>query len=120
MLPNSLQVFVYAAPTSMSRSIDALSALVTSSNRNPAVGIFAFFNRRRDRVKLLWKDDTGWCILYKRLDGHRFDIVTGDIVSGALTISSAKLAELLKGVAFTRRRDVDVSCCRRLALTTLK
>jgi len=30
--------------------------------------MFVFVNKRRDLLKLLWRDVTGWCLLAKRLD----------------------------------------------------
>ena len=67
MLPGGLRVWVAVAPVNMSKSIDGLAAVVAAQlSRDPKVdGVFVFVNVRRDLVKLLWKDQSGWCLLYK-------------------------------------------------------
>jgi len=53
--------------------------------------LFVFFGRRRTALKVLFFDDTGMCIVYKRLDAGAFRIpepvVTGD--AARLTGNSA-------------------------------
>jgi transposase len=38
--------------------------------------VFAFLNRRRNRIKLLVWDRTGWIIVYKRLEVGTFTVTT--------------------------------------------
>jgi len=67
--PN-LRIFLAIDPTDMRKSFDGLFALVESViNENPLSGhLFLFRNRKRDRVKLLYWDQDGLVIWYKRLE----------------------------------------------------
>jgi transposase len=64
-LPASVRVFVARGATDLRRSFDRLSAQAQEVlHQDPLSGhVFAFFNRRRDRVKLLvWeRTDSGYC-----------------------------------------------------------
>lgn len=60
--------------------------------------VFAFTNRRRNRMKLLWTDGTGTCLLTKRLErgGFRWPAVAdGEKV---VEVSAGQLALLLSGL----------------------
>lgn len=73
-LPPAVRIFVAREVTDLRKSFDALSALVPAVlAQDPFSGhLFCFFNRRRDRVKLLVWDRTGFWLFYKRLEAGRF------------------------------------------------
>ncbi len=57
-----------------------------------------FFNRGRDKVKILWYDRHGWWLMYKRLERGRFSTVS------AGELSEADLRLVLEGVDLSVRR----------------
>ena len=71
---HTVSVWLVAEPTDMRKSIDGLAQLVVDSlDRQPVSGeVFAFSNRGRDKVKLLWYDRNGFWLAYKRLERSRF------------------------------------------------
>lgn len=58
---------------------------------------FVFIGRTRKRVKVLWWDGTGLCVLSKRLDKGCYIAPWLRREEGALELSRAELALLLEG-----------------------
>lgn len=108
MLPGGLRVMLAVAPVDMRRSIDGLSEYVAMTLRHdPRVekAFFVFTNTKRDRAKVLWRDATGWCLLYKRFD-KLVVAFPSSIPEGAASVvmDPRGLARLLDGVARPRRQ----------------
>ena len=107
MLPGGLRVWVATAPVSMSKSIDGLAVVVAEQlAKDPkSDGVFVFVNAKRDRVKLLWQDQSGWCLLYKRLDARLVvrPLDAAVTTTGSVSVDGRTLATLLEGVAHLRR-----------------
>lgn len=102
MLPPSVRIFVCTAPQDMRRSFDTLALTAKQVvGEDPQSGsLFVFVGRRANRVKVLWWDQNGYCLLYKRL--HRALFVLPTPSTGAvpiIRIDATVLAQLLKGVA---------------------
>lgn len=93
-LPPSVRVFVCRAPTDMRKSFDGLCARVDSVLRqDPFSGhLFVFANRRRDKVKILYWDRSGFFLLYKRLEEGTFWLPDRN------EIGSRELMMLLEGL----------------------
>jgi transposase len=68
--------------------------------------VYVFRSKRMDRVKLLWWDGTGICLMMKRLENGQFR--WPPIEDGMIKLSAAQLSALLEGVAWAHveRRDV--------------
>ena len=87
----------------MRRSFDALAlAAKEHLGEDPQSGaLFVFVNKRLNRLKVLWFDRNGYCLLYKRLHHARFEIP-----ENVRTIDARMLATILRGVETSRVRSV--------------
>ena len=65
MIPASVRIFVCTEPVDMRRSFDGLAfAAKEKLGQDPQCGaLFVFINRRANRLKTLWFDRNGYCIL---------------------------------------------------------
>jgi transposase len=100
-LPPSVRLFVARGVTDMRKSFDTLAAVVMEVvDEDPQSGhLFLFVNRRRDRLKVLWWDGSGYCLLAKRLEHGQFrvfDRAKGK--AGAFELSASELALVLEGI----------------------
>lgn len=98
---SGIQIYVSIAPIDMRKSIDSLSVLVTQEfNQSPQSGhLYLFFNRSRDKVKVIYWDRNGFVLHYKRMEKHRF-IVPSLIGQTQLMITDMQLNGLLAGLDF--------------------
>jgi transposase len=62
--------------------------------------IYVFRAKRADRVKLLFWDQTGLCLMTKRLEEGKFRWPA--IRDGVMRLSPAQLSALLEGLDWTR------------------
>lgn len=97
----SIQIYVSITPIDMRKSIDSLSALVVQDfNNDPLSGhLFLFFNRSRDKVKIIYWDRNGYVLHYKRMEKHRF-VVPNLTTQTQLVITETQLNGLLAGLNF--------------------
>lgn len=107
-LRRETQIYVSLSPIDMRKSIDSLSALVVEDFKNdPQSGhLFIFFNRCRDKVKIVYWDKNGFVLHYKRMEKHRF-VVPKLIDKMHLIISETQLNGLLAGLNFEIMGDFD-------------
>ena len=96
--PALVQVYLYADPVDMRKSIDGLSVLVEQEMAlSPSIdALFVFCNRGRDKIKMLCWERNGFIVWYKRLEKQRFKwpaVAAGE----ALTLSGQELNWLLDG-----------------------
>jgi transposase len=101
-LPSSARIWVAAGATDMRKGFDGLAALVQETlAEDPFSGqMFVFRGKRGDRVKMLWWDGDGLCLLAKRLERGRF--VWPQATSGSISLSPAQLSMLLEGIDWRR------------------
>jgi len=101
MLPSTLRVLLYRDPVDMRKSFDGLECLVRDGlGEDPLSGsLFVFTNRRRDRVKLLLWDRSGFWIWYKRLEEGTFLFP-----SESGEIKASDLGLLLEGIDLSKAK----------------
>ena len=100
MIPSTTRIFVCTQRQDMRRSFDALAAVVQQVlAEDPMSGaMFVFANRRANRLKVLWFDRNGYCILYKRLHRALFKLPEGSAEQQTLKIDARALGQILLGV----------------------
>ena len=67
-------VYLHRDPVDFRKSIDGLSLIVDQA-MNLSVfdsALFVFCNKRRDKLKILYWDISGFCLWYTRLEKERF------------------------------------------------
>lgn len=100
-LPSSVRIYVAAEATDLRRGFDGLSALTRSViGADPMSGhLFVFLNRRRNRVKILVWDRTGYLLLYKRLERGTFRIASAPRIGMRhVEMDAGELALMLEGL----------------------
>ena len=101
MIPAGVKIWAAAAPVDMRRGLTGLAETTRELlEQDPgAGGLYLFTNKRRDRLKLLWHDRTGFCLLYKILDRRGiFRIPEAAPGAKSVTIDAAEMALILEGV----------------------
>lgn len=101
MIPPAVRIFVCTETVDMRLGFDRLAYLVRSRvGEDPEGGaLVVFANRAATRVKCLWFDRNGYCLLYKRLHRAVFALPLPTAGARAVRIDGAALAQLLAGVA---------------------
>jgi len=103
MIPFSpaTRIYLAAGATDLRKSFEGLSDLVTHQfKEDPLSGhLYVFANRKRNRIKLLYFDGTGVCVLAKRLEQGTFHWPQSAGEPGAkLRLTPQALQLLLDGV----------------------
>lgn len=98
-LPGTSRVFLAREAVDFRKAHDGLAQLVRARfGQDPLSGdVFAFLNRRRDRVKILTFDRNGLWLLYKRLERGTFPLLPLEGVERA-PVERAHLLMLLEGI----------------------
>lgn len=100
--PAAIKIYLCRQTTDMRRSFDGLAMMVQYViKQNPLSGhIFVFRNKRNNMLKLLYWDNDGYAIWYKRLEQGRF--AWPENINDDNMISSSEFAMILEGVDFTK------------------
>ena len=99
---DDVEVLLCTEPVDFRKAINGLSILVEQELAlDPfAPRIFAFTNRKRDRIKLLYWDRTGFALWLKRLEKARFP--WPEAGEATLPMTGRELNWLLDGVDWFR------------------
>ena len=68
------KIYIAVGYSDLRRGIDGFASLVQNTfHMNPQTNaLFIFCGRRSDRIKALYWDNDGYILLYKRLEGGRY------------------------------------------------
>ena len=96
---SDVRIFLCATPIKMCYGIDTLMGLAqTVFDQDPLSGhLFLFFNRERNRVKILFWDQDGFCIWYKRLERGTFPIPEAICEEQGVELDYAQLVAVARG-----------------------
>jgi transposase len=115
MIPTQVRIFLCTQPVDMRLGFDRLAQVARERvGRDPVEGgaLFVFAGRGATRLKVLWFDRNGLCLLYKRLHRAVFELPMAANGAVSIAIDSPALARLLAGVerppSGTRKNGVAV------------
>ena len=108
-LPPQIRVFLYRLPTDMRKSFHGLIALTESAlKQDPLSGsLFVFVNRRRDRIKILYWGQTGFCIWYQQLQQGTYQLPAEKALEARETVevTRSQLSLILDGIDLASARQ---------------
>jgi transposase len=86
----------------MRKSIDGLSLIIVDSlAKDPGDGtVYVFFNKAYDKIKLIYWDRNGFCLLYKRLEKQKF--IIPKIIENVLHVEPEQFRWLLDGLDISK------------------
>jgi transposase len=84
----------------MRKSIDGLCGEVHNYLGSESVdgSLFVFYNRRRDKLKLLFWERDGYWVLYKRLESGTFQMPLFEEGVSSLSLDGEQLQLILAGI----------------------
>ena len=103
-LSGQIRYYLYGPPTDMRKGFDGLSGIVRNELlRDPLNGdAFIFINRRRNLLKLLVWDQTGFVIYYKRLESGTFELPARKNGNKSIVIHREELVMILEGISLEK------------------
>ena len=112
-MPPQTRIYVCTEVVDMRLGFDRLACAVRQRlGGDPESGaLFVFANRRATRLKVLWAERNGYCLLYKRLHRAVFELPTGRGDSLVVQINAASLAKLLGGTPKSRGSRNPITQC---------
>lgn len=95
-------VYLHREPVDFRQAINGLSAIIEGAmGLSPLSGaVFVFCNRRRDKLKILYWDHSGFALWYKRLEKERFPWPRS-LPDTIIALSEEQLHRLLSGIDIT-------------------
>lgn len=94
------EIYIANQPTDFRKCFDGLCGEVISRmNGNPLCGaLFVFYNKRKDRLKMIVWDRDGYWLFYKRLELGTFEIPAFTNQQQCIALSSEQLHLILSGI----------------------
>ena len=95
-------IYLHREPVDFRKSINGLTCVVQESMELNVFSksLFVFCNRNRTKIKILFWDKTGFCLLYKRLEKDKFKWPRHS--EAVLQLSSEQFDWLLRGLDISK------------------
>lgn len=105
-LPRDTKVFLYGKPCDMRKGFDGLYGLVQNEMQlDPMTGyLFVFINKPRTHIKILFWDQDGLAIIYKRLEKGSFKRPSAQVLSPNSELFQEDLYFILRGIDFEKTK----------------
>jgi transposase len=100
-LPSTVRIYMAAEPVDLRRGFDGLAAATRQIiHADPLSGhLFCFLNRRRNRLKILLWQPSGFLLLFKRLERGCFKLPQAPLPGQRhLEMEPADLALMMEGI----------------------
>ena len=107
LLSFNTQIWFYRQPIDFRKQIDGIVYLVADTlHKDPTSGqLFVFRNKSADKLKMLYWEDQGFWLLYKRFEKSRFKFPV--IIDDTMELSTQQLQWLLTGIDFTQQQQPE-------------
>ena len=103
MFVEPVAVYIHRDPVDFRKSINGLAIIVEDAmTLSPMSGaVYVFCNKKRDKLKILYWDRTGFALWYKRLEQHKFKWPRR-LSEPVITLTEQQFHWLLEGYDITR------------------
>ncbi|MBQ8093677.1 MAG: IS66 family insertion sequence element accessory protein TnpB [Clostridia bacterium] len=101
------KILVAAGYTDMRAGLNGLASIIQFTfNRNPFSNcLFLFCGRRADRCKCIYWEDSGFVLVYKRLENGRFRWPRKE--GTMIEISEQQLHWLMEGISISQKSSIQ-------------
>ena len=100
-LNSELTYYYYITPVDMRKGFNGLMGLIHEhiSQNSREQCVYAFINKRKDKLKLLHWRVGGYILYYKRLEKGVFELPKYDIEKGLVVLTYTKMVMILDGIS---------------------
>ncbi len=102
------RIYLHRDRVDMRKGINGLSALISDMEMGDLMGsnLFIFSGRRKNSIKILYFDKSGFCLWQKRLEKDRFKWPK-KIDNEVVELSTEQLGWLLDGLDYTKMKPFE-------------
>ncbi len=105
-LPSSVKIYLSTEPTDMRKGFNTLIPIIQYQwSLDPFSGhLFVFISKKRNRAKILFWDNGGFVLIYKRLERGKFKRPVNEDSGETIPLDSTELTMLLDGIDLSNVR----------------
>jgi transposase len=103
---SDVPVYLHRGSVDFRKAINGLSIIVDNAMGHNIFepGLFVFCNKKRDKLKILYWDQTGFCLWHKRLEKDKFMWPRKD-VNDVIQWNNEQLSWLLRGFDLSKIKE---------------